>query len=60
MRDADALSVQVLPGEGDDAAALEELSELLREELMELDIASAEPLETEAPDGSKGLAALSS
>lgn len=60
MSDPDGLSVQVLPGAGDDAAALEELSALLREELLELDIASADSVETEAPDGSKGLAALSS
>ena len=57
---ADGLPVQVLPDTTDDAAALEELTFLLRDELLDIDIDSAEPDETEAPADSKGLAAAGS
>ena len=55
----DVLRVQVLPGD-DDADQLDELTLLLREELLELDVAAVEPLAQEsAPEDAKGaLAAL--
>src|SRR4051794_5280508 len=57
MSDQSALMVQLLPASGDDPAVVEDLTALLREELLELDIAGAEPVETPAPDDSKGLGA---
>lgn len=60
MPSADSLAVHVLPADNDDSAAAEELMMLLREELLELDIASARPVETDAPEDSKGLGAVSS
>ena len=54
----DVLRVQVLPGD-DDADQLEELTSLLREELLELDVAAVEPAQESAPEDAKGaLAAL--
>lgn len=54
------LVLQIVPDADDDAAHLEELTALLREELLELDVDSVEPVSEErAPEGSKGvLAAL--
>src|SRR4051794_34828 len=57
MSDVGDLQVQVLATPVDDSAAIEELTLLLREELLELDIAAAVPVETEAPENSKGLGA---
>jgi hypothetical protein len=54
------LAVQVVADTADDAAALEELTFLLRDDLLELDIDSAELDETEAPADAKGLAAAGS
>jgi hypothetical protein len=55
----EVLRLQVLPGD-DDGEQVDELTSLLREELLELDVAAVEPLTQEsAPDLSKGaLAAL--
>ena len=53
-----SLIVQVLPDPEDDRDQLDDLTAFLREDLLELDVASAEPLtESEAPPGSKGLVA---
>lgn len=60
MSGAGDLAVQVLPDTADDAAALEESTFLLREELLELDIDSAEPDGTVAPADAKGVAAAGS
>jgi hypothetical protein len=57
-RGADVVSVHVIPGVGDDAEHVDELTSLLREELLELDIEKVEPLrEDAAPPGSKGVGA---
>ena len=54
----DVVQLQVLPGDGDDAEEISELTALLREELLELDIAAVDPLlDSQSPDGSKGVAA---
>jgi hypothetical protein len=51
-----ALTVQVLPGVDDDAERLDELTALLRDELLELDVASVEPVAAEqAPEDAKGV-----
>ena len=57
--DDEVLRVQVLPGDAD-LDQLNELTSLLREELLELDVAAVEPLAQEAaPEDAKGaLAAL--
>lgn len=57
--DDEVLRVQVLRGD-DDPEHLDELTSLLREELLELDVAAVEPLAQEAtPEDAKGaLAAL--
>jgi len=60
MSDAGDLAVQILPAATDDAAAVEELTFLLRDELLDLDINGAEHDETAAPADSKGLAAAGS
>ena len=53
----DVLRLQVLPGD-EDAEQLDELASLLRQELLELDVAAVEPLtQGSAPEGSKGAAA---
>lgn len=53
----DVLRLQVLPGD-EDAEQLEELTSLLRQELLELDVAAVEPLTQEsAPEDSKGAVA---
>lgn len=54
----DVVHLQVLPGVADDAEHLNELTSLLREELLELDVAAVEPLtEDHAPEESKGVVA---
>ena len=51
-----AVHVTALPGE--DEAELEELTALLRDELLDLDVAAVEPLDAEMiPDHAKGMAA---
>ena len=57
--DDDVLRVQVLPGDAD-LDQLNELTSLLRQELLELDVAAVEPMAQEAaPEDAKGaLAAL--
>jgi hypothetical protein len=53
----DALVVQVLPGPGDDEQLLEELTALLQEELLNLDVTAVERVPGEAPEGTKGVVA---
>ena len=54
----DHLHLQVVPGAGDDAEHLDELTLMLQEELLELDIAAVEPLlRGPAPEDSKGVVA---
>ena len=53
----DVLRLQVLPGD-EDAEQLDELTSLLRQELLELDVAAVEPLtQDSAPEDSKGAVA---
>jgi len=53
----DVLRLQVLPGD-EDAEQLDELTSLLRQELLELDVAAVEPLtQGSAPEESKGAVA---
>ena len=53
----DVLRLQVMPGD-EDAEQLDELTSLLRQELLELDVATVEPLTQEsAPEDSKGAVA---
>ena len=48
--------MRVLPGVDDDAEHLDELTALLRDELLELDVASVERLASEpAPEDAKGV-----
>jgi hypothetical protein len=59
MTDSDGLIVQVYPGPDDDAGELAELTRWLREELLDLDVASVEPLPAGVvPAGAKGVAAV--
>lgn len=54
----DVIRLQVVPGAGDDAEQLDELTLMLQEELLELDVAAVEPLsEGPAPEDSKGVVA---
>jgi hypothetical protein len=49
------LVVQVLPPDGSDAQELEELTALLRGELLDLDVAAADPMTAEhGPEDAKG------
>jgi hypothetical protein len=54
---ADALTVQVLADPEDDEQLLHELTGLLQEELLELDVAAVEPIAGEAQEGTKGVVA---
>lgn len=47
--------LQLLPGSNDDEQLLEELTALLQEELLELDVAAVEPVQEEASQGAKGV-----
>lgn len=60
MSDSGDLAVQVLADAGDDARDLEELTALLRDELLELDILGVQPRDEEPPANSKGLASAGS
>jgi hypothetical protein len=55
---SDVLVLQVLPGADEDAEQLDDLTAMLREELLELDVATVEPiLPDRAPEGTKGVVA---
>jgi hypothetical protein len=52
------LILQVLSGPGEDAEALDDQTAVLREELLELDVAAVEPMMQErAPEDTKGVVA---
>lgn len=51
--------LHVLPDEDDDREQLDDLTGYLREELLELDVDSVEPvIDADAPPGSKGVVAV--
>ena len=55
---SDVLVLQVLPGADEDAEQLDDLTAILREELLELDVAAVEPiLPDRAPEDTKGVVA---
>src|SRR5688572_8088933 len=54
---SDGVTVQVLPVPEDDEQLLEEMTVLLQEDLLELDVAAVDRVEGEAPDGTKGVVA---
>jgi hypothetical protein len=59
MADSGGLAVQVHPGQGEDAGELAELTGLLLDELLDLDVAAVEPLAAgEVPPGAKGVATV--
>jgi hypothetical protein len=51
----DFLVLQVLSGPGEDAEELNDLTAMLREELLELDVSAVEPIMQKAPEGTKGM-----
>ena len=54
----DVMAVQVLAPPGADSEELDDLTAMLRAELLELDVADVQPLTAaEAPDGAKGAVA---
>jgi hypothetical protein len=53
----DFLVLQVLSGPGEDAEELNDLTAMLREELLELDVSAVEPIMQKAPEGTKGIVA---
>ena len=56
---SDTLIVQVLPGADEDVEELDDLTAMLREELLELDVAAVEPImQDRAPDDTKGVVAV--
>jgi hypothetical protein len=56
MEDMNRLILQVLPGQDSDAEELADLGDRLRDELLEYDVSSVEPLPAdEAPPGAKGI-----
>lgn len=58
MADLDDIIVRVEPVADGDPDELMEIAGRLRAELLELDVASVDPVEEEAPDRAKGLATL--
>ena len=55
---SDVVIVKVLPDRDEDAEQLDDLTAMLREELLELDVAAVEPiLPDRAPDDTKGVVA---
>jgi hypothetical protein len=55
---SDVLVLQVLPGVDEDAEQLDDLTAMLREELLELDVAAVEPiLPDRVPEDTKGVVA---
>lgn len=59
MADFDGFILQVYPGPDDDAGELAELTVLLQDELLDLDVATVEQLRAGAvPAGAKGVAAV--
>ena len=59
MADLGELVLQVQPGPDDDAGDLAELARLLRDDLLDLDVAAVEAPEAgSVPPGSKGVAAV--
>lgn len=54
----DVLMLQVLAARGEDAEELDDLTAMLREELLELDVAAVEPIPQDPPPiGTKGVVA---
>jgi hypothetical protein len=52
------LILQVLPGPDEDAEQLDDLTAMLREELLELDVAAVEPMmQDRVPEDTKGVVA---
>jgi hypothetical protein len=51
------VAVQVLPSPEDDEQLLEEMTALLQEDLLELDVAAVERVAGEAPERTKGVVA---
>lgn len=51
----DALGIQVVRGQTDDADTLHELTLRLRTTLLELDVKRVDPTPAEGPDGAKGV-----
>lgn len=59
MAGVEGLTVQVQPTDDDDLDALLDLTSMLREELLELDVTDIRPLDAEAaPEGAKGLGTI--
>jgi hypothetical protein len=55
---ADMVRLQVLAGAEDDPDALDDLTAFLRDELLELDVASVDFVEASPPEGAKGAFAV--
>jgi hypothetical protein len=59
MAGVEGLTVQVQPTADDDVGDLLDLTSMLREELLELEVSDVRPLEPEAaPEGAKGLGTI--
>jgi hypothetical protein len=55
---SEVLILQVLPDHDEDAEQLDDLTDMLREELLELDVAAVEPvMQDQAPEDTKGVVA---
>jgi hypothetical protein len=55
---SEVLILQVLPDPDEDAEQLDDLTDMLREELLELDVAAVAPvMQDQAPEGAKGVVA---
>lgn len=56
---SDVLILQVLPDRDEDAEQLDDLTTMLREELLELDVAAVEPMmHDQPPENTKGVVAV--
>jgi hypothetical protein len=56
---SDVVILQVLPDRDEDAEQLDDLTTMLREELLELDVAAVEPMmEDQPPENTKGVVAV--
>ena len=59
MGGVEGLTVQVQPTDGDDVGDLLDLTSVLRDELLTVDVTDVRPLEPDAaPEGAKGLATI--
>jgi hypothetical protein len=56
---SEVLILQVLPDPDEDAEQLDDLTDMLREELLELDVAAVAPvMQDQAPEDAKGVVAV--